>query len=53
MVYYGKVAPDIDTFMEHISKGTTPTTVTYQRTKGKKFWNIYAYNRELDHEPEA
>lgn len=49
--YYGKVAPDIDTFIEHISKGHTPRTITYMRTKGKKFWNVYGYNQELDNEP--
>ena len=51
IIYYGKIAPDMDTFMAHIDKGRTPTTITYQRTKGTKFWSIYEYNTPVDIEP--
>lgn len=53
MAFYGKIAPSIDVFIEHISKGRTPSTVTYMRTKGKKFWNVYGYNKAIDNEPKA
>lgn len=49
--YNGRVAPDIDTFIDHIDKGQTPSTITYIRTKGKKYWNILGYNQEIDVEP--
>ena len=50
--YNGKIAPDIDTFLEHRDKGTPPKTITYQKQKGKKYWNVYAHNKPIDKEPE-
>ena len=53
MAFYGKVAPSIEVFLEHLDKGHTPRTVTYMRTKGQKFWTVHGYNKELEIEPQA
>ncbi len=53
-IYFnGKIAPDVDTFVEHLDKGCAPSTITYMRRKGTKYWTIYDYNREPDNEPET
>ena len=53
MAFYGKVAPSIEVFLEHLDKGHTPRTVTYMRTKGQKFWTVHGYNKELEIEPKT
>jgi DNA repair protein RadD len=53
MAFYGKVAPSIEVFLDHLDKGRTPRTITYMRTKGQKFWTIHGYNKELEIEPET
>lgn len=50
--YNGKIAPDVDTFMQYKEKGTPPKTITYQKQKGKQYWNVYAHNKPIDKEPE-
>ena len=50
--FFGKVAPDIDTFFEHRDKGTPPQTITYQKQAGKQYWNVFAHNRPVDEAPE-
>ena len=50
--YNGKIAPDLDTFMQYKEKGMPPKTITYQKQKGKQYWNVYAHNKPIDKEPE-
>ena len=50
--FFGKVAPDVDTFFEHRDKGIPPKTITYQKQAGKKYWNVFAHNQPVDKEPE-
>ena len=50
--FFGKVAPDIDTFFEHREKGVPPQTITYQKQAGKQYWNVFAHNRHVDEAPE-
>jgi len=49
--FFGKVAPDIETFFEHRDKGTPPRTITYQKQPGKQYWNVFAHNQPVDVEP--
>ena len=51
LAFYGKVAPSVDVFLEHLDKGRTPQTITYHRIKGKKFYEVFAYNQPIDVEP--
>ena len=50
-VYRGHVAPDIDTFLQYLEKGTPPQTITY--AKRGNFFRAYAYNKPADMEPAA
>lgn len=46
--FNGHIAPDIETFMEHVSKGTQPKTITAKRKKGSPFYLVSAYNLDED-----
>lgn len=48
----GKVCPDIDMFMAHKDKGNPPRTITYQKNKAKKYYNVFAHNAPVDKEPD-
>jgi len=50
--FNGKVCPDVDTFIEHKDKGYPPRTITYQRNRAKKYYNVFAHNAPVDQEPE-
>lgn len=44
--FHGKIAPDVDTFMEYRLRGTVPSTITYAKEDG--YWRIYDYNKPED-----
>ena len=48
---YGKVAPDIDTFVEHLDKSRIPLTITAYKDKNSKFYRAVAHNRKVDEIP--
>lgn len=49
LAVYGKVCPDVDTFLQHVNKyGKMPTSVTVQRDKGSKFYSVYKHNGKVD-----
>jgi len=50
-VYKGHIAPDIDTFLQHINKGSPPRTVTYYRDKKSDFTRVLAHNLPPDRVP--
>jgi DNA repair protein RadD len=50
-VFSGHVAPNIDMFLQYLSKGKPPTTVTAHRERGSKFYRIIAHNRPEDRLP--
>lgn len=48
-VYKGRVAPNVDVFLEHLdTHGTPPKTVTYHRQRGTKFYRVLDHNRPAD-----
>lgn len=47
-VFNGRVAPDVDMFMQYLSKGRAPETITYYRIRGSKFYKVLAHNRAED-----
>lgn len=47
-IFNGHVAPDIDTFMMHLSKGRKPETITCKRKRGSDFYDVIAYNQAED-----
>ena len=50
-VYRGHIAPSVDVFMQHIDKGSMPSTVTYARRRDSDFYRIFAYNKPEDKLP--
>lgn len=48
---YGKVAPDIDAFVEHLDKSRIPLTITAYKDKSSKFYRSVAHNRPADEIP--
>jgi DNA repair protein RadD len=44
-IYNGHVAPDIDTFLEHIGKSSAPKTVTAYRQRDSRFFRVIAWNQ--------
>ncbi len=47
-VFSGHIAPDVDTFLEHMHKGRDPQTITCHRERGGKFYRVIAHNRPED-----
>lgn len=47
-VFSGHVAPSVDVFMQYLSKGRQPLTVTYHKDRGSKFYRVLAHNRPAD-----
>jgi DNA repair protein RadD len=47
-VFSGHVAPDVDTFIRHISKGKQPETITCYRKRGTDFYKVIAHNLPED-----
>ena len=46
---FGKVAPDVDTFIHYVNKyGKMPVTITVKREKESKFYSVYDHNRPID-----
>lgn len=50
MAVYGKVAPDVNTFLIHINKGRMPETITSKRDTNNWF-RVYGYDNPEDREP--
>jgi DNA repair protein RadD len=50
-VFRGHIAPDIDTFMQHMDKATMPSTISAYRPPGTEFWKVKGYNEPLLEEP--
>lgn len=50
-VFRGHLAPDVDVFLQHIKKGSAPTTITYRKTKSGMF-EALDHNRPEDKLPE-
>lgn len=51
-VYRGHIAPDVDMFLRHLSKGVPPETITYHRKKGSDIYQVIDHNRPEDKFPE-
>jgi len=51
MSVFGKVAPDVDTFVQYVNRGSMPQTLTVKRDKNSKFYSAYAHNRQPDEIP--
>jgi DNA repair protein RadD len=47
-VFSGHIAPDVDTFIMHISKGRMPETITCKRKRGSDFYDVIAHNQKED-----
>ena len=46
---FGKVAPDVGTFLHYVNKyGKMPVTVTVRRDEKNKFYIVYDHNRPVD-----
>lgn len=50
-VFKGHIAPDVDTFIRFINRGSQPLTVTYAKKRNSEFFEVYAFNRPADLEP--
>jgi len=50
-VFGGRVAPDIDTFLQHAHKATPPSTVTAIKDRASKFYRVLAHNKPADEAP--
>lgn len=50
--YGGRVAPNAEVFMQHKDKGKAPTTITYIKPKGSKYYEALDYNQPEDKVPE-
>lgn len=49
LAVYGKLCPDIKTFLKHVnSHGKMPETVTVRRENNSKFFTVYGHNRPED-----
>lgn len=51
-VFRGRVAPDVDAFWTHLSKGDMPTSIRSAKIKGSKFFEIIGYNLPVDEAPQ-
>jgi hypothetical protein len=47
-VYGGHIAPDVETFMTHLSRGRAPETITCKRKRGSDLYNVLAHNLKED-----
>ena len=45
---YGHIAPDAETFIDHLSKGNRPATITYRKQKNSEFYEAIDHNRPVD-----
>lgn len=50
-VYRGHVAPDAQTFLRHLAKGTPPKTITYRKNRDTDFFEARDHNRPADVAP--
>lgn len=50
-VYRGHIAPDVDMFLQYLSRGVPPETITYHRKKGSVIYQIIDHNRPEDKLP--
>lgn len=48
---YGKVAPDVQTFVTHLDKSQIPQTITAYKDRNSKFYRAIAHNRPADEMP--
>lgn len=46
LAVFGKICPDVDTFLTYYHKGNMPQTITAKRNKQSKFFEVYGHNRE-------
>lgn len=51
-VYRGHIAPDVDMFLQYLSRGVPPETITYHRKKGSDIYQAIDHNRPEDKLPE-
>ena len=42
----GRIAPDADSFIRHMSKGAMPRTITVSKDRNSGFYQAHAYNQE-------
>lgn len=50
--FSGRVAPNTDMFFQYMDRGTPPSTVTYIKPKGSKYYEAIDYNQPEDKAPE-
>lgn len=52
-VYRGHIAPSADVFLQYLSKGTAPETITYRKQRGSDFFEAIDHNRPADKVPKT
>jgi DNA repair protein RadD len=48
---YGKIAPDVNTFVTHLDESQIPLTITAYKDRNSKFYRAVAHNRPADEIP--